>query len=81
MDGLQREKPIKIHDLGVPLFLETPICHSFATTFWCVHAENVDLFSRFIFEGVMIHWAVLIVMSKWETDDHFPDPKWRANEQ
>ena len=20
------EKPIKIHDLGVPLFLETPIC-------------------------------------------------------
>ncbi len=66
---------------GGARFQPSTVCHSFATTFWCVHAENVDLFSRFIFEGVVIHWAVLIVMSKWETDHHFPDPKWRANEQ
>ena len=26
MDGQNNENPIKIHDLGVPLFLETPIC-------------------------------------------------------
>ena len=26
MDGEKRENPIRIDDLGVPLFLETPIC-------------------------------------------------------
>ena len=28
MDGFIRENPIKIDDLGVSLFLETPICRS-----------------------------------------------------
>ena len=26
MDGLQWKNPINMNDLGVPLFLETPIC-------------------------------------------------------
>ena len=26
MDGLEWKTPIKMDDLGVPLFLETPIC-------------------------------------------------------
>ena len=30
MDGFMMENPIKMDDLGVPLFLETPVSHPYS---------------------------------------------------
>ena len=132
------ENPTKMDDLGVPLFLETPIYHiqvlspshlffwepkTTSTNFWLstgsyhgtprrvffgcleaslnyhpwkkvwkVHKLDKDLMDIYIYICMIQRWvarpqpglysARKSVMSlKWATDDYFPDPKWRSNEQ
>ena len=42
MDGFLVENPIKMDDLGVPPFKETPICHSFKPIFPELFTQNLS---------------------------------------
>ena len=37
------ENPIKMDDLGVPLFLETPMCPWLAFDYWKDHSRNTQI--------------------------------------
>ena len=68
------ENPIKIHDLGVPLFLETPICLTWISAKWqaslvLVNIVSFQVLSK-ICEGrqpkwIFLHSMDLLVSKKW----------------
>ena len=51
MDGLLWKKTIKMDDLGIPLFLETPICMGYVYGICCFHWTSAKIGSPNVFHG------------------------------